>query len=72
MDVIPLLFIGKLVLDDLPLLSELKSNGLLIDPVYLPAPFRDLSALSAWMSLLLYLNKFDLNEIQKNFRFLLS
>ncbi len=69
---IPLLFAGKLVLDDLPLLAELKRSELLIDPVYLPPPFRDLSALSAWMSFSLFLNKFDLNEIQKNFQFLLA
>ena len=70
-DAIPLLFSGKLVLDDLPLLSDLRDSGLLAPPVYLPPPFRDLAALSAWMSFSLYLNKFDLNEIQKNFRFLL-
>lgn len=70
-DAIPLLFTGKLVLDDLPLLSELRTQGLLTSPVYLPPPFRDLSALSAWMSFSLFLNKFDLNEMQKNFRFLL-
>lgn len=68
---IPLLFTGKLVLDDLPLLGELKERGILSNPVYLPPPFRDLAALSAWMSFSLYLNQFDLNEIQKNFRFLL-
>ncbi|AHE67803.1 flavohemoglobin expression-modulating QEGLA motif protein [Legionella oakridgensis] len=70
-DAIPLLFTGKVVLDDLPLLGELKEHGLLTDPVYLPPQFRDLAALSAWMSFSLYLNKFDLNEIQKNFKFLL-
>ncbi len=68
---IPLLFTGKLVLDDLPLLRELQERGLLTPPVYLPPPFRDLAALSAWMSFSLYLNQFDLGEIQKNFRFLL-
>lgn len=71
-DAIPLLFSGKLVLDDLPLLSELKANGLLTAPIYLPLPFRDLAALSAWMTFSLFLNQFDLNEIQKNFRFLLA
>ena len=70
-DAIPLLFMGKLVLDDLPLLSELREQGVLSPPVYLPPPFRDLAALSAWMSFSLFLNKFDLNEMQKNFRFLL-
>lgn len=68
---IPLLFTGKLILDDLPLLSELKERGILTNPVYLPLPFQDLAALSAWMSFSLYLNQFDLQEIQKNFRFLL-
>lgn len=71
-DSIPLLFTGKLVLDDLPLLGELKERGILSNPVYLPPPFQDLAALSAWMSFSLYLNQFDLNEIQKNFRFLLG
>lgn len=71
-DSIPLLFSGKLVLDDLPLLNELKEREILTNPVYLPPPFRDLAALSAWMSFSLYLNQFDLNEIQKNFRFLLG
>lgn len=71
-DTIPLLFAGKLVLDDLPLLSELRERGILTTPLYLPPPFQDLAALSAWMSFSLYLNQFDLNEIQKNFRFLLT
>lgn len=70
-DSIPLLFTGKLVLDDLPLLGELRDREILAPPVYLPPPFRDLAALSAWMSFSLFLNKFSLSEIQKNFRFLL-
>ncbi len=70
-DSIPLLFTGKMVLDDLPLLGELRDRGILKPPVYLPPPFRDLAALSAWMSFSLFLNKFSLNEIQKNFQFLL-
>ncbi|KTC85854.1 MULTISPECIES: flavohemoglobin expression-modulating QEGLA motif protein [Legionella] len=71
-DTIPLLFAGKIVLDDLPLLGELKERGVISPPVYLPPPFRDLAALGAWMSFSLFLNKFSLTEIQKNFRFLLT
>ncbi|PJD96060.1 MAG: flavohemoglobin expression-modulating QEGLA motif protein [Legionella sp.] len=71
-DAIPLLFAGKVVLDDLPLLVELQANELITPPLYLPPPFRDLAALSAWMSFSLYLNQFDLNQIQKSFRFLLG
>lgn len=71
-DMIPLLFVGKVTLDDLPLLRELRDQDLLIPPIYLPPPFRDLAALSAWMSFSLFLNKFSLTEIQKNFNFLLG
>ncbi len=70
-DILPLLFTGKMVLDDLPLLGEVKEQGLLEAPLYMPPPFKDLSGLSAWLSFSLFLNKFDLDEIQKNFRFLL-
>ncbi len=71
-DVVPLLFSGKLVLDDLPLLCQLRDQKRLAPPVYLPPPFRDLAALSAWMSFSLFLNKFNLDEVQKNFQFLLG
>jgi uncharacterized protein (TIGR02421 family) len=71
-DAIPLLFTGKMALDDLPLLGELRERGLLSSAVYLPPPFQDLAALSAWMSFSLFLNKFSLTEIQKNFGFLLG
>lgn len=70
-DVVPLLFCGKLMLDDLPLLIELKNEGLIVPPVYLPPQFRDLSALSVWLSFALYLNKFDMAEMERNYRFLL-
>lgn len=71
-DLVPLLFSGKFVLEDLPLLADLRDHGLLNPPVYLPPPFQDLSALSAWMSFSLFLNKFSLTEVQKNFSFLLG
>jgi len=70
-EVIDLLFVGKINLEDVPLLIELKDLGLLEPPLYLPPQIRDKSGLSSWMSVFLYLDKFDFKEIQKNFRFLL-
>ncbi|HAF87296.1 MAG TPA: flavohemoglobin expression-modulating QEGLA motif protein [Legionellales bacterium] len=70
-DMIGLLFHGKLMLDDLPLLKDLQDSQLLKPPLYIPKPFQDLAALSAWMSLSLFLNRFDLQKIEENFRFLL-
>jgi uncharacterized protein (TIGR02421 family) len=70
-DIISLLFVGKISLEDLPMLVELRDLGLLENPPFLPPQIRDLSGLSSWMSIFLYLDKFDFKEIQKNFRFLL-
>lgn len=70
-DVVELLFAGKITLEDLPLLVELRDIGLLEAPLYLPPQIRDQAGLSSWMSFFLYLDKFDFAEIQKNFRFLL-
>jgi len=70
-DIIALLFVGKISLEDLPMLVELRDLGLLENPPFLPPQIKDLSGLSSWMSIFLYLDKFDFKEIQKNFRFLL-
>jgi len=70
-DLVPLLFCGKLILDDIPLLSELRERELLEPPMYLPPAFQDLAGLSAWMSMSLFLNKFDIEKVQDNFKFLL-
>jgi len=69
MSTIPLLFCGKVLLDEIPLLAKLVEQGLVTTPEYLPPQFRDLSALSAWMSFSLYLNKFDLQVLADQYRF---
>lgn len=71
-DVVPILFSGKINLDDVPLLLELKNEGLLAEPKYMPAQFKDLASLSVWLGFSLYLDQFDFAEIQRNFRFLLA
>jgi len=68
---IPLLFSGKMVLEDLPLLADLHDSGLLAPPKYLPPQFRDLAALSSWMSYSLFMNEIDLNKLEEAFRPLL-
>lgn len=72
LDAISLLFVGKLALEDLPLLRELHQQKLLTEPFYLPPPFSDLAALSAWMSFSLYLNTINVPMLQKDLQFLLG
>lgn len=66
---IPLLFVGKTNIDEISILNQLKEEGLVTAPKYLPPQFQDLSAITAWMSLSLYLNKFDLEKLAKNYNF---
>ena len=46
---IPLLFCGKTNLDDIKTLALLADEGLLAPPRYVPPPFANLHALSAWL-----------------------
>lgn len=46
---VPLLFVGKVSIDDVADLAELAGEGLLTAPRRLPPPFADLRALCAWL-----------------------
>jgi uncharacterized protein (TIGR02421 family) len=55
-----LLFVGKLAVDDTPLFDRLAREGLVREPVYLPAWAKDLSHLTAFMSYTAFLGRSDL------------
>ena len=46
---VPLLFCGKTNLDDIKTLAQLAEEGLLSPPHYVPPPFANLHALTAWL-----------------------
>jgi uncharacterized protein (TIGR02421 family) len=66
-DYIPLLFLGKTTLEDLHIFADLLEGGILIPPTYLPPQFKDLSALSAWMSYSLFLNRLSLEHLTTDY-----
>lgn len=68
---IPLLFAGKTTLEDQRILEELVQDGLVIPPLYVPPQFKDLGALTAWMSYSLFLNRLSLTRIAQDYRDLL-
>ncbi len=49
LDAIPLLFAGKTVLEDLPVLKQLLAEGILDGPRFVPEQFANLHGLSAWL-----------------------
>lgn len=70
-DRIPLFFTGKTLIEDIPTLHELKQQGLISPPKYLPPQFRDLAALSSWMGFSLFLNQFDLESVASHYGYIL-
>ncbi|QBQ53961.1 flavohemoglobin expression-modulating QEGLA motif protein [Nitrosococcus wardiae] len=67
LDRIPLLFCGKLAIEDMGTLAQLAEAGLVKSPKYLPPPLVDLNALTAWMAYSNFLNQIDLIQIDADF-----
>lgn len=68
---IPLLFLGKTTLEDLHVFGDLVEEGLVVAPKYVPPQFKDLAALSSWMSYSLFLNQLDLKRLATEYRAIL-
>jgi uncharacterized protein (TIGR02421 family) len=66
-EIIPFLFVGKLHVDDVPLLYRLHKEGIVDAPELLPAQFEDLNGLAVWMSFSNFLNAVDLSAVQQHF-----
>ncbi len=64
---IPLLFVGKIVLEEIGLVAELMDSGVLAAPRFLPPGFADPSALVSWMALSNFLNRIDLSQVEASF-----
>lgn len=67
LDRIPLLFCGKLAIEDMGTIGKLADAGLIEFPKYLPPSMEDMSALTAWMSYSIFLNRLDLKQIDADF-----
>lgn len=64
---IPFLFCGKTTLEDVRTLAQLAEEGVIAPPKYLPPPFADLNALSAWMCYSNFLNRLSLDRIEADY-----
>jgi uncharacterized protein (TIGR02421 family) len=67
-DLIPLLFVGKVTLEDLPILCRKAREGVVDPPLYLPPQFRDLNGLAMWMAYSNFFNRVNLSSIQDYYR----
>ena len=67
-DLIPLLFVGKVTLEDLPILCRKVREGVVDPPLYLPPQFSDLNGLAMWMAYSNFFNRVNLSSIQDYYR----
>ena len=68
---IPLLFCGKLAIEDMAYIAQLAEEKIVVPPRYLPPPIVDLNALTAWMTFSNFLNRLDLEKIEAEFHHIL-
>jgi hypothetical protein len=69
---IPLLFCGKLAIEDMGTLARLNERGIVVGPKYMPSPLADLNALTAWMTYSNFLNQIDLGLIESDLALMLE
>lgn len=66
-EIIPMLFVGKVTLDDLPLLYERYLEGVIAGPKYLPPMFKDLNGLYVWFGFSSGMSVMNLARVQQHF-----
>jgi uncharacterized protein (TIGR02421 family) len=71
-ELVRLFFAGKIDLDDVPLFGRLLREGVVKEPIYLPAWARDLSYLTAFMSFSAFLGDCDLSVERRRYEALIS
>jgi uncharacterized protein (TIGR02421 family) len=64
---VPILFCGKTNLADIKTLGQLVDEGLIVPPRFVPPPFADLHALSAWMCYANFLNRLSVKRIEDDY-----
>jgi uncharacterized protein (TIGR02421 family) len=72
LDRIPLLFCGKLTLDDVGTIASLVEQGLVERPHHMPPPLADLSGFAAWLAYGRFLNTIDLGQVEADYARLLA
>jgi len=71
-EILPMLFVGKVTLDDIPILYQHYLEGTIAKPHYIPAMFRDLNGLYVWFGFASGISVINMARVQKHFHELFS
>lgn len=64
---LPLLFVGKTMIDDMKVISDLVDEGVVVPPKYLPPQFTDLMGLTAWFSFSRFMTSLNFNQLEADY-----
>ena len=67
-EILPMLFVGKVSLEDVPHLYPYCQEGIIEAPHYLPPMFRDLNGLYVWFGLSSGLADINIHSVQEHFQ----
>jgi len=63
-ELLPLLFVGKISVHELGLIKALHDDGVVVDPPTLPPSMSDVTALASWMAMSNLLNRVDVTAME--------
>lgn len=66
-EILPMLFVGKVTLDDIPVLYQHYLEGTIAGPHYIPGMFRDLNGLYVWFGFASGISVINMARVQKHF-----
>lgn len=71
-EILPMLFVGKVTLDDIPTLYEHYLEGTIASPHYIPEMFRDLNGLYVWFGFSSGISVINMARVQRHFHNMFS
>jgi uncharacterized protein (TIGR02421 family) len=66
-EILPMLFVGKVTLDDIPILYQHYLEGTIAGPQHMPAMFRNMNGLYVWFGFSSGISVVNLGRVQKHF-----
>lgn len=72
LDRLPLLFMGKILLEDIKILGDLQKEGILIPPPFIPPHFADMRGLVTWFSFSRFIGSLSFEKLEADYSHLID
>ena len=69
---LPLLFVGKIQLEDIRIIDQLMTEGIIVPPRFVPPHFADIRGLASWFSFSRFIATLNFQQLESDYAALLS